>query len=201
MISFTDNPYKNAEMMPLERLKLFTWVSDIKPRKILEVGTGYGSSTSYMAEASKVHGFPCEIFACDPFVEPELVFFENYPFVKYHKMLSSDLISKIIKDGVFIDFIFFDGAEIPELALNDILILEKYIKDGTYFSMHDWEYTPRGFDGATSVKAQMIRPHIENSGNWVKIEVLSGLQRNEKSSPWFDSVGLCLYKFIKNERL
>ena len=42
-----------GEMTPYERYKLFNWVLDIKPKSVLEVGTGGGGSTRAISEAIK----------------------------------------------------------------------------------------------------------------------------------------------------
>jgi hypothetical protein len=102
----------------------------------------------------------------------------------------------LISNKVLIDYIFFDGPEIPELALNDIKILEQHISAGAYFSMHDWCTEQRKHDNGISVKSLNIKPYMENSDKWTKIEELSGLQKNSDFDNYeYDSVGLCLYKY------
>jgi hypothetical protein len=197
-MDFINAKYKKMGMLPYERYKLYNWILDIKSKGILEVGTGNGGSTTYMAAAIKKLGSRTSIHTCDVERYINVSFFTTYPSIKFHRMPSEMLIPKLIRKKECIDFIFFDGPEYPEVAMKDILILEQYINDGTYFSMHDWEYTKRGYDGGTSVKAQTIRPYIEQSDKWIKVEVLSGLCKNSSyNEDLFDSVGLCLYKFKK----
>ena len=195
MLSFEISPYKGAEMLPYERFKLFNWISTFKPRGILEVGTGGGGGTSYMAEAIRLTRFKCPIYTCDPNRKPSPRLFRNYPFIEFFRQKSDIMIQEIIDRNVQIDFIFFDGPEDSEVALRDIKTLETWIVSGTHFCMHDWEYKQRYFDGGISIKAKSIRPYMEKSKNWEKVEVLNGLKRSEDNRK--ESVGLCLYKFVK----
>jgi hypothetical protein len=193
MIDFVNNPYVGAEMLPYEREKLYSWVKEVKPTGVLEIGTGAGGGTSYIAEAIKDVGEPCLIHTCDPIRKPSNALLRVYPFIIYYNITSERMIMQVIKNKEDIDFIFFDGPEVPNIAYSDILTLENYIKKGTYFCMHDWETDKRGYDGGLSIKAELIRPYMERSDNWEEVEVLSGVKKNVKGE--FDSVGLCLYQF------
>lgn len=44
------NPYP-GEMLPVERLRLYQWMTEYSPKVVLEVGTGVGGSTFYISEA------------------------------------------------------------------------------------------------------------------------------------------------------
>jgi hypothetical protein len=158
MIDFVNCPYKDGNLSPSEREFLYRWVSKIKPVNILEVGTGRGGSTTYMAEAIKDMGIPCLLFTCDTRRKPVPEFFEQYPFVRYKRMPSSQLIMYLLTSRVRIGFIFFDGPDDPDLGLRDLLRLEKSINHGTYFSMHDWDCK----------KSVMVREYLENSDKWEK---------------------------------
>jgi hypothetical protein len=196
MIDF--NIISFGEMLPYERYKLYTWVVDINPKSILEVGCGEGGATYCMAEAIMKLNSEAMIHACDPRQMLDGKFFKTYPFVNYYQMESHEFIQHIIKEKISVDFILFDGPEELDVALEDIMVLEQYIKAGTFFCMHDWELLRRGYDGGMSTKAQKIRPYIEQSERWVKKEVLSGVHKNSTiNDECFDSVGLCLYEFIK----
>jgi len=190
-----------GEMTPYERYKLFNWVLDIKPKSVLEVGTGGGGSTRAISEAIKRLDLSSILYTCDPESGLNDEFFKTYPFVHYYKIQSNILIQAILVDNLIdIDFILFDGSNDPDEALNDLLVLEKHIRNGTYFCMHDWEFIERGFDKQTTTKAEKIRPYIEQSEEWEKVEVLSGLQKNsDYTDAEFDSVGLCLYRFKRDK--
>jgi hypothetical protein len=98
----------------------------------------------------------------------------------------------MINDNIDINFIFFDGPEDPNVALNDFKVLEEYVKFGTVFSMHDWCITTRKYDNGISTKSLFLKPYIENSNSWVLIDEFFG----EKYIDGEESVGLCFYKKI-----
>jgi hypothetical protein len=180
-----------AEMTPYERETLCNWIIDIiKPKtNILEVGTGVGGSTYYLSKTLSHINKQKSVYTCDPSRSPDNTFLDEMKNVKFFPTTSNDLIDYIIKKSAKLSYIFFDGPEDPDVALNDIKKLEDYIESGCYFSMHDWEIERRKLDGGISTKSLLIRTYIENSTRWEKIEVLDGINSQ-------NSVGFCLYKFL-----
>lgn len=189
------NPFNEfgGEMLPFERACLFTWVKACKPRSALEVGTGTGGGGTYYIANAMLTG---ALFTCDPVRKPSNKFLEMHHNVRFSPIKSCELIQKMknleylyIGLGVdeHIDFIFFDGPEDPQVALDDIQELETFIQPGTKFSMHDWCTEERVYDKGISTKAKLIRPYMEQSDKWKLIEVLDNSAA---------SVGLCLYEFI-----
>jgi hypothetical protein len=196
-INFCDAPYDGAEMLPFERYSLYNWVVNIiKPNNILEVGTGVGGSTYFLSKALEKINLNGKIYTCDPQRSPCDEFFKECNNVIFKNTYSSYLIKEIIDKDICVDYIFFDGPENENVAIEDIKILESHIKPGTYFSMHDWEIVQRGYDNGISIKAKKIRPYMEESQKWKLIEIFSGIKKNSNydNSP-FDSVGLCLYYY------
>lgn len=195
---FLKSPFLDAEMTPYERNRLYTWIIENMPKCVFEVGTGLGGgSTYYIAEAFKDIGSG-KIYTCDPGRHPSNSFLDQYKdIVFYHQKSSQWLIDHLINEQIIPDFLMFDGPEDPTIALEDIIKLEKIIKTGTLFCMHDWEFEKRGYDNGISTKSKLIRPYIENSKKYVQVEILSGLRKNSNyDTSNYDSVGLCLYKFI-----
>ena len=186
-----ENIYHAAEMLPFERKTLFNWmINIIKPQhNILETGTGTGGSTYYLSRGLKKINEALEVFTCDPSRSPSQAFLQEHKNVAFFNFYSEYLIDYIVKSNIKISYMFFDGPEDPNVALNDFKKMEEYIDKDCYFSMHDWEIEPRKYDNAISTKALYLRPYIESSNRWEKIEVLDGLNNN-------NSVGLCLYKFL-----
>lgn len=187
-----ENLYPGAEMLPYERLKLYNWIVEIiKPENnILETGCGHGGGTYYISEAVREVNPKAKIYTCDPGRGPSDDFLKIHTNVDYRAVYSDNLIYDIIKNNIKLDYLFFDGPEDPNIAMNDIRVLEDYISPGCYFSMHDWETTPRKYDNGLSTKAALIRPYMEhNPSIWEPIEVLDGINSDQ-------SVGLCLYKFL-----
>lgn len=186
-----ENKYSAAELLPYERKKLFGWIKElIKPQaNILEIGTGTGGSTYYLSKGLESLNQNGKIYTCDPERRPTSEFMKDCTNVIFYPIPSRKLINFIIENKIDISYIFFDGPEDPDIAMDDINILENYITNTCYFSMHDWEISTRKYDNAISTKAAYIRPYMESSNKWQKIEVLDGINSCE-------SVGLCLYKYI-----
>lgn len=175
-----------GEMLPEERRSMFQWIVKINPSAILEVGTGTGASTFFMSEALKSINSNGVIHTCDPNsnrINKALLLEKN---VVYYQQTSDQCIRNLKLDSL--DFIFFDGPEIEDVAINDLKFLEEKIKPGCHFAMHDWETEKRLYDGGISIKSKKIRPYMENSERWTELEYLEGITSDQ-------SVGLCLYKF------
>lgn len=188
------NPYP-GEMLPVERLRLYQWMTEYSPKVVLEVGTGVGGSTFYISEALRRNGGV--LHTCDPLRRPPEDFLNRFrETLHYHPLRSDELIARLQLDGVVPDFLFFDGPEIPDLALQDIQRLESWIKPGCLFAMHDWEQVGGANKKIVSIKAQRVRPYFEQSKRW---KLVSRLEGHRKNVWWtkgrFDSVGLCLYRF------
>jgi predicted O-methyltransferase YrrM len=188
------NPFA-GEMLPIERLRLFQWMMEYRPQTVLEVGTGVGGSTFYISEALKRNGGT--LHTCDPERRPPDRFLDRFRGqLVYHALRSTELIDRLIEQSKIPDFLFFDGPEIPSLALEDLRRLEPHLKAGCLFAMHDWEQIGGANPRIVSIKAASVRPYIESSSQWEKIDLLDG---HRKNAWWtkgrFDSVGLCLYRF------
>jgi hypothetical protein len=172
-------------MTSYERKKLHSYVKLYNPNVILECGSGEGGSTYIFSDAIGENG---KIYSCDPYRSPKF----NSNKLIFRQIQSSSLIEYIKSEEIYPDFLFFDGPEDSEVALNDFKELENYVKVNTIFSMHDWCLTKRKFDNGHSIKSLKIKPYINSLSNWELIEELSGDNYNEGN----ESVGLCIYKKI-----
>lgn len=194
-INFFNNIF-DGEMLPYERYKLYNWISEIKPNIIFEVGTGDGGgSTYFISQSIKNNNLNSKIFTCDPIRKPTEEFFNEFPFVKYFKEQSQKMLVNLLESNIKPNFIMFDGPEDPNIAYDDIILLEQNIEDGTYFCMHDWDYY-RPYDKGYSTKSIIIKDYMEKSKKWILQEQLHANKKNSNfDNLKFDSVGLCLYKF------
>jgi hypothetical protein len=194
---FNQNQY-GGEMLPYERFKLYNWICEISPEIIFEVGTGTGGgSTYYMAKAISDNNYNSKLYTCDPERSPSELLTIEFKFVNYYKNFSNQMLNMLITENIRPNFIMFDGPEDPMVAYDDLIYLENYISDGTYFCMHDWD-EHRNYDNGRSTKSIKVREYIENSPNWTLIEQLYGDRKNSDFDHFpFDSVGLCLYKYKK----
>jgi hypothetical protein len=188
------NPYP-GEMLPVERLRLYQWMIMYRPKRVLEVGTGVGGSTFYISSALQKNGGA--LHTCDPLRRPPEPFLHRFQgTLHYHPLRSDQLIEKMRDEASKPDFLFFDGPEIPDLALNDIRSLESWIEPGCLFAMHDWEQPGGRNRKIVSIKAQKIRPYLESSSDWKRLAQLDGHRKNVWwTKGRFDSVGLCLYVY------
>ena len=189
------NPFA-GEMLPLERIRLYQWLNQYRPQAVLEVGTGVGGSTFYISEALKRNGGT--LYTCDPLRRPPQKFLDRFAeTLNYQPLKSNELIDLVENRKIHLDMIFFDGPEIPGLALEDIQRLERTIQPGCLFAMHDWEQPGGPNDRIVSIKAKLIRPYLEQSSAWKQIDSLSGHHKNVWwTKGMYDSVGLCLYEFL-----
>lgn len=175
-----------GEMTIYERSKLYKYIIQKKPKIIFESGTGKGGSTYVMINASDND---TKIYSCDPERAPN--FKSDRLF--FYKKKSEELIGIMLENKIYPDFIFFDGPEEPEVALNDFKMLENIVEVGTIFSMHDWCTNIRKYDNNKSTKARYLKDYLNSLENWQLIEELDG--ENYKNGE--ESVGLVFYKKVK----
>lgn len=194
---FLISPY-NGEMLPYERYRLHNWILEIKPKVVFEVGTGNGGgSTYYIANALKKLENGGLIYTCDPERKINEILLSDFKNITYYHKPSFEMLELLINQNIIPDFIMFDGPENPDIALKDIKFLEQYIDENTHFAMHDWDLK-RPYDNGTSTKSVKIREYMENSENWVLLEILkSNVKNSDFDDLPYDSVGLCLYKYKK----
>ena len=76
----------------------------------------------------------------------------------------------MLNKNIIPNFVFFDGPEEPEVALNDFKLLENSLPVGAFFSMHDWCTNVRKYDSETSTKALYLKDYINSFDNWILIE-------------------------------
>lgn len=163
-------------MTPYERKLLFEATRWARPKIVLEVGTGSGASSHFILEALHKNKRGV-LHTCDPVrrYKPSNVSKYRNLFHYYHEC-SSVLIPRMIQENKIPDFLFFDGPEVPEVALDDFKILEGKVSSGTVFMMHDWYPYKRKFDNGISVKSSMLRPYFHSLETWNTILEISGAE-------------------------
>lgn len=196
--NFFETPPYGGEMLPYERYKLYNYVLKTKPNIVLETGTGIGGGSTYYILKALEYNNHGKLYTCDPFRSPNIKLINEFKkFIDFNRMSSNFRIKKMIKENIIPDFIFFDGPEDPNVALEDIKLIEEYLKTDTIFSMHDWCTEKRKYDNNISTKSLLIKPYLNQSKNWELIEELSGLIKNSNfDNTGYDSVGLVFYKKI-----
>lgn len=174
-----------GEMTVYEREKLYNYIVKYNPSTVLECGSGVGASTYVIVNALSNNS---SIYSCDPSRSPNF----TSEKLNFYSLPSNLLILYLIDNEISPDFIFFDGPEDPKVALDDFIVLDKFVNIGTIFSMHDWCLTTRKLDNGLSTKAALLKPYIQSSNNWELIEEAFG----EDYKVGEESVGLCFYKKI-----
>lgn len=173
-----------GQLWPAERKYLHDLVLSVKPKTILEVGSGCGAGSTYAMASALRQTMSGILYGCEPDqtqITHAKHLFAPWPFVQLRNNKSSEFIQWVLDCNRIPDLIFFDGPEEPQVAVTDLTMLEAKIKNGTHFLMHDW-------DPEASSKAHLLRPRLESHPAWQKIHCLT--------SP--ESVGLCHYRFVGN---
>lgn len=192
----------DGEMLPLERKKLYEWVTNKKPSTVVEIGGGLGGGST-MQIMNAIIDFRdidniATLYTCDPIhriIQHGFQYFSTHPDFKHQIRIvpdfGMDFIKKIKVAKLSPDFVFFDGPDNEDIVYNDFIELDPILPKGCLFASHDWETEKRLHDGATCVKNKKLRPYLEQNKDWKLVEYLEGI--NSK-----DSVGLCLWKKIND---
>jgi len=166
-------------MWPAERTLLYKTVLELKPQWALEIGTWKGGGSTYqIASALKENGFG-ELVTCEPDKEMHNIAKNTYEVelkgefpVKLVNDYSHNVIDHLLQNNTTPDFVLMDGPEDPEVCLNDLKALEVRMRKDSIVTFHDWDLGMRA-DGLISTKSQLVRPYIESSPLWERVEVLS----------------------------
>ena len=112
-----DFSFNFGEMTIYEREKLYNYVIKYNPNIVLECGSGVGASTYVMANALSEES---RIYSCDPSRTP--IFTSEK--LNFFSVPSDLLITYLVDNEICPNFIFFDGPEDPNVALNDFISIE-----------------------------------------------------------------------------
>lgn len=120
----------------------YDFISEVKPKQILEIGTALGGFTEFLKIISDELGIETTILSYDVSERPwysemnnkgidvrvENIFSEDWSNVK------QEVIDYIKRDGTTV--VLCDGG----WKIGEFNILSKYIKDGDYILAHDYSY-------------------------------------------------------------
>ena len=161
-----------GQMMPDERAALMQEVVTHKPHCVLEVGTWKGGGSTYHIAAALVKNKRGHLYTCE--VNPD--FYHEAvrnltdaglgKHISFHLKPSGDLIQDMLRNANVPDFMFFDGGEDPQSALDDFVALDQHVKSGCIFSMHDWLHD-------LSIKQRLLKPYLEGLATWEIYKVLT----------------------------
>lgn len=179
-----------------ERKFLFDSILAARPKAVLEVGTWKGGGSTWQIanalQSLRESGHNCVFHTCEVdqahYAEAQAIYSQSpwEEFVRCHHATSDTLIGMLLAAEVVPDFLFFDGPEDVDTALRDFQRLDKVVKAGSFFMMHDWDLGQR-VDGLQSIKALKIRPYLESLQTW---RIISSMTAPE-------SVGLILAEKVR----
>lgn len=136
-----------------------------KPSVVFEVGTWYGGGSTFQIMSGLIHNSKGILHTWESLEDRAKVAADFYSnsywqnrFFGHVGSMRSHLPAVINQHGAP-DFIFFDGGEDPNEAMDDIRALEPYLKPNTVLAMHDWLH-------AESHKCDLIKPYLESGRKW-----------------------------------
>lgn len=143
-------------------------VSVLKPKSLVEIGTGYGVSTGWIAKAMPPQA---RLVTFDP--NPKVGSL-NLPNVWFVRGRLADFMSAIT---IPLDFAFLDGDHQIEKIVEDIELLEPYLRTNAVVVVHDIDYAPEMgiclkhyFEGRDSSHLQAI-PVKPSTKRWTYREI------------------------------
>lgn len=188
-----------GEMLPFERRFLYKYIVLNKPSIVFELGSGSGGSTRIILSA--LNDLNCGLlYNCDPINNSVTQIADvNTKRMYFYHTYSYVMIDELVQQNIIPDFVFFDGPEDAETALNDFNVLNPLLKNGAAFVMHDWELRKR-IDGNYSIKASQMHNKLSELfklRQWVMVEQLSGVNDEYPNDTGYNSIGMiCAIKVI-----
>lgn len=171
----------------------YNFLNDVKPKRILEIGTALGGFTQFLKKVSDESNLDINILTYDIHrmnwyddlinegidVRVEDVFINNYSEVK------QEVIDYIQQDGLTI--VLCDGGN----KVGEFNILSNYIKQGDFIMAHDYAYN----------REEFMENYDRKIWNWHEIEhsnIAESCDRNNlqsyKSEIFNDVVWVCKIK-------
>lgn len=157
--SLTLTPIYSAPSSWWEHVPIAHWlVENLKPEKIVELGTHYGVSFFSFCEAAEKYSPNTFVYAIDTWAGDEHAgHYDNHVYdtvktysVKYHSQRSSMIRSSFeYAEKYFsknsVDIIHIDGLHTYEAVNNDFKTWLPKLKDGGSIILHDWNVRERDF--------------------------------------------------------
>lgn len=185
-----------GQLWKADRKMLYDTVLETSADIVVEVGTWLGGGSTLSISKGLYQQGKGKLYTVEMIDEfhkkakksyakekPELL-----PYIEFLLGKSLEVFPPLLKElsnksGTkrIIDIVFLDGCGTKSKGghtstFDEFKLFEKYIKPGGIFMMHDW----------LDAKAELVKPHIEKSGNW---KILSELRQP-------DSVGFVKAKYL-----
>jgi cephalosporin hydroxylase len=145
------------------------FINDIKPKRILEIGTSLGGFTSFLKYTSDKLGIQCDVLTYDIYEKSWYTELTSIGIDVRIKNIFSEGYTKV--DQEVIDFIQFDGTTIILCdggdKVREFNILSNYLKSGDFILGHDYAYDKNTFDEKVNRKLwnwhELSEQDIENA--------------------------------------
>lgn len=148
-----------GQLHAAERKLLYDTVSEIKPKKIIELGTWKGmGSTYFMARAildNKIDGTIHTYEINEQFQKEAISNLHNAGVDQIIKFHLGDFLTKFNETNI--DLAFLDGPENSAYTLQAFNLVSKVIKDNGVIVFHDWKIE----------KCREMREYLRNNHIWV----------------------------------
>ncbi len=163
-----------GQLWPAERSFLHMAIRRYRPTVCLEVGTWKGGGSTWQIVTALEANRRGRLWTCEPdhehFAAAKAVYTDRKSnrfgrLVELHNCTGAALIAKLKANNKIPDFVIFDGPEDPQINFDDFQSLHGWVKPGCVFICHDWDLGMRS-DGQSSVKAKLLRPHLESHQGW-----------------------------------
>lgn len=134
----------NGQLLETERKTLYNQILLNKPNLVFETGTWYGGGSTYFIANALRHNNNGRLITCEinpDFYNSAVKSYTNHELDKYITFMfrpSNDIIDSFMAFDISPDFVFYDGCEDPDVVLDDFKKLERIMKPGSVFSIHDW---------------------------------------------------------------
>lgn len=154
----------NGQMYPAERAALHNAVLRCKPTIVFEAGCWWGGgSTFQIMTALMENGFGA-LYTCD--VDQERAscarrYYDNACWggrCVIADGMARDVFASTIEKVGAPQFVFLDGSEDAQEAMDDFRFIDSHVSPGCYMMMHDWN--------PPSNKATILRPYLEQLATW-----------------------------------
>jgi hypothetical protein len=175
-----------GQMNPEERTALYSCIRDIKPKRIVEVGTCRGGgSTYYIASAIMDEKIICDFNTTENFMEfydyarklygseGPLYYLNN--FIHFHFESSLFYLKKFDRQKT-IDVLMIDGGYSSHSMLYEFVLGKQFMPIGSFLICHDWD----------NGKSNNLKPVIENDHDWKLVSLTVALVIYQRVGNFYD---------------